>query len=163
MRRFAVKAVTEAGWIEGTILVLSSVRIADYMERAPSFLSMSEVHVAARAGERSFFALGRSAIEFLIVDGEEDPTSADYTQIMDDHAVVCLMPNARLKGTIAVQPGYRLSDYLAKHTHFVPVTRCTYQVRAHDANAATKEKAEFVLLNTEKLIGVSERDDPSRK
>lgn len=163
LRRVGVKAITEAGWVAGTLHVPTSVRLADFLERAPNFLSVSDVQMPSRSNERPFFALRRSSIEFLVVDGEEDPTSANHTQIMEDHSVLCLLPNARLRGTIAVQPGFRLSDYLARDTPFIPVTGCTYQVRATDVNAAAKESAAFVLLNSEKVIGVSERDDPSRK
>ncbi len=157
LRRVTLKAMTDAGWIAGTLLVPSSVRLVDYMERAPSFLSLSEVFMQAHSKGLPFFALQRNAIEFMAIEGAEDPSSAEDTQIMEDHSISCLLTNGTLKGKIAVKPGLRLSDYLTKHHKFIPVKECSYNVRIPQSRSVAEEFSAFVLLNSERIVGLSER------
>jgi hypothetical protein len=159
LRRVTIKAMTDTGWITGTIFVPASVRLSDYMVRAPHFLSMSDVFMQAHSKGLPFFALQRNAVEFMAIDGNEDPASAEDTQIMEDHSISCLLSGGILKGNIAVKPGLRLSDYLAKHNEFVPIKECTYRVRVPQSREVAEEFCAFVLLNSEKVIGLSERSD----
>jgi len=160
LRRVTVRALTDAGWIAGTIHVPVAARLVDYMDRAPSFLSLSDVFMEAHSKGVPFFALRHEAITFISVGGEEDASSTEDGGIMDDHSVSCLLPGGVLKGKVAVKPTFRLSDYLLKHHRFVPVRVCTYHVRVPQTGAVANEAADFVLLNAQKIIGLSERGDP---
>ena len=158
-RRLTIKAMTDAGWVAGTLHIPSAVRLVDYMERAPGFLPLSNVFMQAHTKRIPFFALQQHAIEFMAIEGDEDPSSAEDTQIMEDHSVSCLLTKGILRGKIAVKPGFRLSDYLAKHHHFIPLRSCTFQVRAPNSQSTVDEHAAFILLNPARVIGFSERSD----
>lgn len=159
LRRVTIKAMTDAGWITGTIHVPTSVRLVDYMVRAPSFLSLSDVYMQAHSKSLPFFALQRHEIDFMAIDGSEDPSSADDSQIMEDHSISCLLSGGILKGKIAVKPGLRLSDFLAKQRNLVAVKECAYRVRVPQSRGVADEFCPFVLLNSEKVIGLSERGE----
>lgn len=158
-RCITIKAMTDAGWVAGTLYAPSAVRLVDYMERAPGFLPLSDVFMQAHSKRIPFFALQQHAIEFMAIEGDEDPTSAEDTQIMEDHSVTCLLTKGILKGKIFVKPGFRLSDYLAKHHQFIPLRSCTFQVRASKSQPLVDEHSAFILLNPARVIGFSERSD----
>jgi len=160
LRRVTIKAMTDAGWIAGTLFVPSAARLADYMERAPSFLPLSDVFMQAHSKRLPFFAVQQSAIEFIAVEGAEDSSSVEDTQIMEDHSISCLMAKGMLKGIIAVKPGFRLSDYLAKHHRFIPIKDCTFRVRGQQSESVDEESSPFILVNSERVIGVTERSNP---
>ncbi len=158
-RCITIKAMTDAGWVAGTLHIPSAVRLVDYMERAPGFLPLSDVFMQAHTKRIPFFALQQHAIEFMAIEGDEDPSSAEDTQIMEDHSVSCLLTKGILKGKIFVKPGFRLSDYLAKPHQFIPLQSCTFQVRASKTQQPADEYAPFILLNPARVIGFSERSE----
>ena len=160
LRKVIIKAMTDAGWVAGTLHVPSAARMADYIERAPGFLPLSDVFMQRHSKRLPFFAVQQSAIEFMAIEGGEDSSSVEDTQIMEDHSISCLMTKGMLKGTIAVKPGFRLSDHLAKHHKFIPIKECTYQVRGQQSKSPVEESSPFVLVNSDRVIGVTEKSNP---
>ena len=157
MRRVTVNALSDAGWVTGSLHVPLQVRLIDYMNRAPDFLSLTDVFMEAHTQGIPFFALQRHAIVFLIVEGQEEPQSVEDTGIVEEHLISCLLVMGSLVGKVMVKPGVRLSDALAKRKKFMPVTECTYRLRVPRTKDITEEYRPFVLLNCDKIVGLSER------
>jgi len=161
MRRVTVNALTDAGWVAGSLHVPLQVRLVDYLNRAPDFLSLTEVFMEGHAEAIAYLALQRQAIVFMLVEGQEESLSVEDTGIMDEHLVSCLFRMGSLKGKIMVKPGTRLSDVLAKQRKFIAVTECTYWLRAHQGGDASAKYGPFLLLNRDKIVGLSEHTAPA--
>lgn len=157
MRRVTVNAMTRAGWAAGSLHVPQHVRLVDFLNRAPDFLSLTEVFMDRHKSEIPYLALQRQSILFLVVDPSEYNPAGEEAAIVEDHTVTCIFDVGRLKGRAPIKAAARLSDTLAKHKAFLPLHDCIFELRLPWSAEVIKERQPFVLLNCSQVVGLSER------
>jgi hypothetical protein len=156
IRLVPARIFTPAGWIVGKLHVAREWRMISYINRAPEFFSLADVILEGRPRVVPLFTLQRSAIEFIVVETEEDRAMDNAPRDQIEHAVSCLLQNGTLYGRIEIIRGVRLSDFLSKARGFVLVRDAHFQLRNPWDPRTIDHREPVVLLNPSAVIGVSE-------
>lgn len=144
-----VRVLTGAGWLEGTLHLEAGGGLAAYVS-GQAWYPMTDV-VLARVGTLPFFALSRAETLLVVVPAEVvAPVGADARA----HPATLLLPTGVVDGAVHVGAPLRLSDFLQRGEGFVPVRGASVRVWS-DAGA---ESFAEVLLNPQRLVGVTERE-----
>lgn len=157
-RMITARILTQAGWVAGSLHVPGSVRVVDYLDRRQSnFIPMTDVILESSDNPIPFLDMHRNAIDFIAVPDAQELASVRESGIPVEHHVACLLRIGYLNGVIRVRAGMRLSDFLDHSRGFVPIFDCEYNVRDPWSNKVFKEHEPHLLLNTQAVIGFSEK------
>jgi hypothetical protein len=156
VRLVPVRILTTAGWIVGKLHVAAEWRMISYINHVPEFFTLADVILEGRAQVLPLFTLQRSAIQFVVVETEEDRQLDLPPRNQVTHMVSCLMQNGALHGRVDITRGVRLSDFLSRAKGFVLLRDAHYHVRNPWDERTIEHREPVVLLNPHVVIGVSE-------
>lgn len=151
-----VRILTPTGWITGKLHVNSGWGVADYLEHTQEFFSLADVQLEGRLNTIPVFTLKRSAILFLVVEGDARFESHANHQNDVVHQITCLLTHGILHGRLSIMKGVRLSDYLSRHEGFVLVKDAHFRLKSSHEEREMDHREPAVLLNPQSVIGVSE-------
>lgn len=151
-----VRVLTDSCWLVGKLVAPAQLSFADYLDRAPEFLSLTDVILEGRPKTLPLFALHRDAIVFMLIETDQPLVSSKTPKDSVEHAISCLIAQGSLVGTMRILRGVRLSDYLSKNTGFVVVEDCHYRIRDPWSREVLDHRERAILLNTQAVIGISE-------
>ncbi len=149
--------LTPAGWVTGNVRIPNQVRILDALNNHHEFVPLTNVFFEGRLEPVPFFALHLTAVLMISFSMPENPESAHVVGKLIDHDAIWLLNVGQLKGRIAVKEGIRLSDYLCLQSRFIVVRDCHYRIKTPLDHAPVEEHAPLLFLNSQAVIGVSER------
>ncbi len=142
---------TRAGWFQGSFHVPARVALEDFLNKESASYNLTEVRY--RDHPIPFLSLQRRAI-FLIVPAP-DPLLAKpptTTQPLISTQCVFVTELAVIQAHIGLLRGIRVSDFVDRHKGFLLVHKATAFYPG-----APPAVYEDVLINTERIIGVSDQ------
>lgn len=149
-RLLAVRLLTSAGFIDGTLRVLRRAFLADLWDHAPDFVPLTDVQLPGLPERVPFFAVRRQDVVVLIPPADDALISQSRGHEVD-HAMSALLPDRFVVGgTVGVLHDVRLSDHLRK-----PVT-----IVVRDATLlgpGVNERHAVLLLNPGRVVGITEQ------
>ena len=156
VRQVPARILTPAGWIVGKLHVANEWRMINYINNAPDFFTLEDVVVEGRPRVLPLFTLQRSAIEFIVVETEEDRKSDMPQRERIVHPIWCLLQNGLLHGKIEIIPGVRLSEFLSRSKNFLLLNEVHFILNSPRDERTIDHKEPVVLLNPAAVIGVTE-------
>jgi hypothetical protein len=157
--RMAVPAsiFTTAGWMTGTFHVPPIHAFGEWLDHTGDFFRLTDVRLPGESEPVPFFALQRHGV-ILVAPGIEisPPEDNRYPGAhLVRRDVVIVLPEGILRGTLAVMPQIRVSDFVAHWPAFLPV---------HDAILANRDPSRppqteplpLVFINAPRIVGLSE-------
>lgn len=151
-REVKAKILTPTGWLEGVFHIPKKSWFADYLSHEHDFVRVTSVGLP-NGEEYPFFALHRAAM--ILILPMETETIERGSERLVPHALLCLLEAGSLQGEIDILPGIRVSDYFHTQSRFVTMHDATLKVGGED-----EQKVHRVLVNSDRILGVSELDQP---
>jgi len=156
MRAVPVRILTSAGWIVGKLHVYEGWQLIKYINHAQAFITLEDVILEGRPKVLPLFTLHRSAVQFVVVETDEDLAEPGQSQKLVEHPVACLLEYGTLRGRTHIMRGVRLADYLSKNDGFILVHDAHYHLKNPWEDRAVEHEESAVLLNPKAVIGMSD-------
>jgi len=159
-RDVGLRMLLSRGWIDGTMQVPPKAMLADYLDHAPRYLTLTDVR--AEGGKRTipYFSVQRDAIAVLVPKVDErlrsQPAPPEGTR---SHGVYCLLEEGSLRGTLRLLDHVRVSDYFANRRGFV-VLRDVTAMLPDPGGTVTEQSFPTALVGARHILGVSEPEAP---
>jgi hypothetical protein len=156
VRKVPVDALTQLGWLNGTLHVPSQLALSDYLALGSHPLKLTQAQVPNEADRLPFLAFRREALVLVapgLVEEGEGAEGSDYTT---DLQVACLLPVGILRGTLRVIYNLRLSDHLQQTGHFLTLHRCLLAPYGGTANSPGARGLHSAIVNLNHALGISE-------
>lgn len=153
-----VRVLTESGWLSGLIGRPPLHRLVDALNMGGDAVMLTNVYVPGGTEDLPFFTCRRDAILLLLPDEPEGAAKAQsgvWTPVTE-REVICLSGMATLAGSVFVSENLRVSDYFAKARGFVEMSTTRLTVRDPRSGEQWTRDLPEVLVNTKRIVGVSE-------
>lgn len=149
---------TRAGWMRGVFHIPELHGFLDYLMRGGEFLKLTDVTLPYLQKRLGFFGIRREEALMIIPDCAEDmlklPRAVGRSRNLLVHF---LLTNGYIKGSVTLDAGVRISDFLLKGHPWV-VLRTSVLGPNPKATLVPGAGARYplVLLNTAAILGASE-------
>jgi hypothetical protein len=156
VRSVPVRILTSAGWIVGKLHVSNGWQLIDFMNHAQDFFTLEDTVLEGRPKVLPLFTLRRSAIQFVVVETDEDMDEGAPARNKVEHPVACLLQSGTLHGRIQITRSVRLADYLSKNSGFLVMREAHYHLKNPWEDRAVEHREPAVLLNPKAVVGISD-------
>ncbi len=156
VRKVPIEALTELGWLTGTLHVPGHLALPDFLALGSQPLKLTEAQVPNEADRLAFVALRRDALVLVAPSLAEETEAAEASAYTTDLQVACLLPMGMLRGTLRVIYNLRLSDHLQQTGHLLTLHRCLLAPYGGTANSPGARGLHVVIVNLNHALGISE-------
>ena len=146
--------VTVGGPIRASFLVPAMRIFVEYLNHHQDFMKLKDVTLPGVEKVVPFFALQRDSVIFILPSGNEavaPPALREQRSV----EVSCAIVGGAITGTLRLNQGVRVSDFLMQKAHFFPMFDCTSYIRTGGQSKVTPGIA-MALVNSRRVIGIAE-------
>jgi hypothetical protein len=151
-----VRALTDAGFLEGTLHLAASQRLLSHLRGDAAILRLTDVVLPGRTATVPFFALERDAVIAIVPPEGEAPETMRQGQALTVHATSCLAGSVVIEGELETLAGVRVSDALAHQTGFVALRRAVICLPAAGGTTRVEGPFAHVAVQARRVVGFSE-------
>lgn len=156
VRKVPVDALTQLGWLNGTLHVPSQLALSDHLALGSHPLKLTQAQVPNEADRLAFLALRRETLVLIAPGLAEEGEGGDVSDYTTDLQVACLLPMGILRGTLRVIYNLRLSDHLQQAGHLLTLHRCLLAPYGGTANSPGARGLHSAIVNLNHALGISE-------
>lgn len=156
-RLVPVRVMTHAGWVAGNVHVPITRRFLEAWRLGHAFVSLTDAEVEGFPRPIPFFAVHRTAVQFLLVDDAQPLEVVASTRPFREHHVTCLLASGRIMGVLRVPQDVRLSDYVThQETGLLVLEQARVDVRDPWSQALVQLSDQRVVVDPRAVVGISE-------
>ena len=152
-QKFGARLFTPSGWVVGTLHVLQSMSLFDFLNDTRGFYRLTNVSLPDQPETLGFMALQRSAV-LLVVPGDEAHVRGSVPVSHVRHEVTCVFPGGLVMGRLALPANLRVSDELMQSPDFFVLDDCT--VGLDGSSEPVMEAEPMVIVQASEMFGVAE-------
>lgn len=152
-REVPARIFTTAGWLRGAFQLPALRVFTDYINHPHGFLKLKSVFLPGLENEIPFFALQRESVILILFEPDEAIRPTEGKRRPAD--VSCAFIGGVISGTLSLQQGVRVSDFLIQKQQFFHLTSCSLYLRS-GGKTETLHDLPIGIVNSRRVIGVSE-------